>query len=320
VTRIIIAENHTVEIVISHKNGSICTHGNRLTYYSPDNRIYEYLLIVRTISYIPKQEIAMIERFFDINCMIGKWPYSKLHYNTACELSEVMGKTGICKSAAASIEAYRYDPCEENDVLYNSLKEYPEILPCFVLVPHITGEHGRICTDDVILELRQKKVSFVRLYPVTDGFSLNEWCCGDLLSSLEKNNITLLLHFRELLKENNINEIGDMLYDLCCRHPDLSVVILSFRHNNNRIIYRLMESCPNLYFEISFFGVFGQLEDIVRRYGSKRLIFGTNMPFWEPGRTMGLLNYSELGSGDGNAIAWGNAEELLLRGRSDDNR
>jgi hypothetical protein len=253
----------------------------------------------------------MVGKFFDINCMTGKWPYSCLHYNTASELFEVMQQSGIYRAAAARIEAYRYHPYEENSKLSEELKSFPAILPCYVLVPHISGESGYLDTEEVIADAVGKNVCFIRLYPTADGFSLQDWCCGELLSSMEKNNMTLLLHFREFLKENSIIEAGERIYDLCSGHPGLSVVILSFRHNNNRIIYKLMETCPNLYFEISFFGVFRQLEDIVSRFGSKRLVFGTNMPFFEPGRSICLLDYADIDKTDKESIAYGNAEKLL---------
>jgi predicted TIM-barrel fold metal-dependent hydrolase len=77
-----------------------------------------------------------------------------------------------------------------------------------------------------------------------------------------------------------------------------------------------MESCPNIYFDISFFGVFRQLEDIVSRFGSSRLLFGTNMPFFEPGRSIALLNYSGISQSDREAVAYGNAERLVSNFRS----
>ena len=254
----------------------------------------------------------MGDKYFDINCMYGKWPYSKLHYETAEGLSAAMQGAGIYKAVSARIEAYRYHH-SENSSLIKDLAGYGDILPCFILTPHVPGEEGFRDIDEKVADISKKGVGFVRLYPVTNGFSLEEWCCGSLYSALEKHNIALLLHFKELARESSANEIADKIFRICSNHPKLQIIILTFRHNNNRLIYRLMEACSNLFFDISFFGVYRQLEDIVKRYGSSHLLFGTNMPFFEPGRVICLLKYADVSDADKEAIAYGNAENLLSR-------
>jgi predicted TIM-barrel fold metal-dependent hydrolase len=79
---------------------------------------------------------------------------------------------------------------------------------------------------------------------------------------------------------------------------------------HNRTYCRLFERFPNFHLEIhNLVGYLG-LDDVVRRFGSDRLIFGTYFPQQDPNVPMMLVTHGELSVADQAKIAGGNMTRL----------
>ena len=72
---------------------------------------------------------------------------------------------------------------------------------------------------------------------------------------------------------------------VCQSHPRLPVIVEGPNRKllyHNRVYYRLLERFANFHLEIhNLVGYLG-LDDVVRRFGSQRLIFGTYFPQQDP--------------------------------------
>jgi len=55
----------------------------------------------------------------------------------------------------------------------------------------------------------------------------------------------------------------------------------------------------------------GTIEDMVERFGSRHLLFGTNMPQYTGTAAVSLLAYSDIDQAAKQAIAGGNLHKLL---------
>jgi hypothetical protein len=62
----------------------------------------------------------------------------------------------------------------------------------------------------------------------------------------------------------------------------------------NRITYPLMEVLPNLHFDLSTAWQHRRIQDITERFGSRRLLFGTNLPLYDPGGVIACLASGQL--------------------------
>jgi predicted TIM-barrel fold metal-dependent hydrolase len=80
---------------------------------------------------------------------------------------------------------------------------------------------------------------------------------------------------------------------------------------HNRIYYRLLEQFPNLHLEIHNLVGYLALDDMVRRFGSRQLVFGTYFPHQDPNVPMMLVTDGQFGLEDQQNIAYGNMERLV---------
>lgn len=66
--------------------------------------------------------------------------------------------------------------------------------------------------------------------------------------------------------------------EICQSYPNISLVINRTGYRPYQSLIQLMQQCDNLYLDLSFLATHQGVEDIVQRFGSARLLFGTSMP------------------------------------------
>ena len=75
----------------------------------------------------------------------------------------------------------------------------------------------------------------------------------------------------------------------------------------------MLEKFDNLFIELSRFMGAGAVEDVVKRFGSRPLLFGTNMPQYTGTAAVGLLTYFDIDHKDKQAIAGDNLRNLFKK-------
>jgi len=77
-----------------------------------------------------------------------------------------------------------------------------------------------------------------------------------------------------------------------------------------------MEKFPNFYLEIYNLVNYLGLDDMVKKFGSEKLIFGTYFPFSDPNTSIMLLTNGNFTTKDKKNIAYKNLEKLISNIRS----
>src|SRR5262249_43240869 len=134
-------------------------------------------------------------------------------------------------------------------------------------------------------------------------FSLAEWCSGPLLGELERRRTPLSIDLAETDWE--------VIHRLCAEHPGLPVIVTRVNYRQERYLYPLWSHHPNLHVEISLFQTHRGLEEAVARFGHRRLLFGSGLPFFDVGGPMMMVARCEVGTEAQQAIAGGNLRRLL---------
>jgi len=243
-------------------------------------------------------------KFFDCNCTIGR-----LAYPTLGDISDVNGllkemqTAGIEQALVYHIISRDGHPPLGNQLLMEAINNHHQLRPVWVVIPHHTGEMP--AAEQLLLEMKRQNVRAVRIFPTRTlhSFSIEEWCAGKLLDALEQAHIPVMLDL-EIISWDDVHTILK-------NYRDLPVIAANCTYRHNRFIYPLLEKFENLYIELSRFMGAGAVEDIVRRFGSRPLLFGTNMPQYAGSAAVALLTYSDIDLTDKQAIAGENLRNLL---------
>jgi predicted TIM-barrel fold metal-dependent hydrolase len=250
-----------------------------------------------------RQQKAALD-WLDAHCWIGVGPAGLLRpVATFQQTRQLLDRYGIRRAILSHAAARDYDPHVGNQLLLEAIRDERQFLGAAVLIPG----------DGEVPELRRRlaalmagKIRLVRIFPRSHNFLLSEWCAGPWLEVLEELHMPLAVWHTETAWED--------VAAVCQAHPRLPVIVEGPNRKllyHNRVYYRLLERFANFHLEIhNLVGYLG-LDDVVRRFGSQRLIFGTYFPQQDPNVPMALVTQGELSMTDRKNIAFRNMERLI---------
>jgi len=243
-------------------------------------------------------------RFFDCSASFGR--RKNVHKGSFFSLDELLQKMAYYRIDGAMVYhsmAAEYEPNEGNQMLLDQIAGIHNLKPVWVVMPHHTGEFPHPLNLRELM--KQNNIRAVRMMPGDSGYSLAGWSCGALFKMLEGCNVPVMLGVSQ------INRNYQILNDVLAAHPDMKLILTDIPYHCARYVYPLLECFPNLYLETIGFKVFGGIEDVCKKFGAGRLIFGSNAPLYSGGSAIGMIQYAKISQEEKKAIACENLEKLL---------
>ncbi len=246
-------------------------------------------------------------KFLDSNLWLGR-PMQP-GFCSRWELNALVGymdryaiEGGIVTHNAAVVE----DPYAANEELLGQTEGNGRLLSGLVLTTDLPPGYAN--WGDYLDWALSKGARMVRLFPKSHRFSLESWCSGSLLDSVNERHMLLTVwHI----------EVGwGAVRMLCERYPELPVIVEGRPQKilyHNRFFYPLLEQYQNLYLELHNLNVYLGIEDIVRRFGAEHLIYGSCMPVNDPNTSQMMVTAARIDEEARRQIAHGNLESLLER-------
>lgn len=147
------------------------------------------------------------------------------------------------------------------------------------------------------------------MYPIDHSYLLDDWNVQELFELTSEQSIPVLLDMRQ--NSGDLSSQYDKIYSIALRYPRTPLILLTVGYRHLRITLKLMEKCPNIFLDTSTFITFRGIEEVVRLFGSERIVFGSWMPFIEGGISIGRIIYADISEADKENIAYKNTMNLL---------
>ncbi len=240
--------------------------------------------------------------FFDVNCAVGDYSLKQLEYTSASELIQHMDFVGIKKAFVYHLSAQFYHPQKGNGMLLEEIEPYKErLFPCWVLLP--TPSQEMEIFSELVERMKTQLAWCVRLYPRLHSFEFTTWNIGDVLDILQSTRVPVLIDVDQL----------DFcrLYKICSQFPRLVIILTNPSYYSQRKLYPLMKKFSHVYVETSTYLIYNGLEYLAQNFGSNRILFGTRMPFQDPGPAIARLSYASLNRKDKMMIASESLQRLI---------
>ena len=178
------------------------------------------------------------------------------------------------------------------------------IKPCFLLEP-VLDTLGVPGTGTVVERLKAAKPAAVR---VTQGQSPHFWMdkfyAQDMLAPLNEMRMPLIID------GGYTPEFLHHLPEMAQAFPNVPMILVRYGLNDARTIHPLLKYTSNVYFDMSIMLDAGGIEEIVEKFGSTRLLFGSDLPFHVPAGALAMLMYAQISEQDRENIAHANFERL----------
>jgi predicted TIM-barrel fold metal-dependent hydrolase len=243
----------------------------------------------------------MARALIDVNAAIGPWPHGDCEGLDVASLTARLDALGIDSALVYHTVAATYDAARGNARLLAEIRGAPRLVPCFVLGPLETGEHGDPATLGE--RLAADSVRAVRALPRNHAWSLAGREARLLAETVAAAGLPVFVD----LAQTDWSDIDS----LASAVPSLQIVVCRVGYRDLRRLLPLLERHAGLRCDLSYFAAHDGVEEITARFGAERLLFGTGMPECEPAGALARLTFAELSESDADAIGHDNAVRLL---------
>jgi len=254
-------------------------------------------------------------RFFDAHCRIGlhqKVGEPPFNPHTAEELLADMDRAGIHEAIVIDCLSQENSPSDGNPRIIETVKDHPRLHAGWVAVPPGTDEMPG--PAEMIAQMREHKIGLLYMFPNQYRFPMTDWAVDDLLGPMADARVPLYVSYEEIGATPSGADITNWpeLVELCRRHPALPVIVGEMRiRRTMRTVYRAMQACENLHLDLSAYWLHRGVEYLSERFGSHRLLFGSNWPTMNHGATSVTIACADINDDAKANIAGDNLRRLI---------
>lgn len=241
--------------------------------------------------------------FFDCNCRIG---INNEHMPDAAELLSEMDHYGIDR-ALVFHNAVHLGAEVTNRDLAGMLEADTEkrLTGVWCILPDSCDELGNI--DDFFNDMTKNRIKALTLDPFNHRYLPRRIVIGKIMDAAKERKIPIMLN--AFATPGHWND----MYDFMAEFPDN---IFIYTENSgiwglDRIFRPLLETYENFYFDTARYWVPEGIYDLVKKYGSDRILYGSGFPYFNHGSSMLQLKNSKLSDEDLRKICSGNLERIL---------
>ncbi len=245
---------------------------------------------------------------FDMNCMLGPTRTDREPaFRTPEALLSEMDRLGIAEALVYASHGVMGHPAEGNAWVVEATADHPRLHPCWAVLPPGTGELPE--PEELVAQMRAQGVRAARMFPVAHSFPPLERILRPLLRALAGARIPLILDIGRT-SWSNLTDWREV-FAIAEAHPGLPLVLAREGGTTGRALFGVWDAFPNIYIEASYIQESRIVEEVSERFGHGRLLFGTGMPFYDPGGPLALLQGAQI-SQDQRADIGGNSVRRLL--------
>ena len=248
--------------------------------------------------------------FFDSNIYMGR--SSNGTYRPAVsagELLEAMDDAGIEKALVWHIAQQNYLAAEGNKLLSELIRKEERLFGCWTVLPAQTGEMD--LSEAFFSKMKEDKIFALRVFPGEHRYILNRIVFGNFMDEVSRRRIPLLISVPKNMEPGGIS--WQYIYDFLSQFPEITCILCDTGvWGTDRYFRPLLETYKNVYLDSSLLSIGdGVIEDVVSKYGSKRIVFGSAFPKRCPESAMLQLIHADITHVQKMDIACGNLERLM---------
>ena len=152
---------------------------------------------------------------------------------------------------------------------------------------------------------REKRIAGFWLHPDELGVPRDPIMYRDELAECERRRIPVFFH-------KDYPNTYEYLLAILRDHPNLTVVLSTDEEwPTSRKLYPILKAFPNVYLCISEQVWMGAMEDMVRLFGSERLLYSSSWPNRYPGGSVMMVTAADITDADRENIFCKNMERLI---------
>ncbi len=205
-----------------------------------------------------------------------------------------------------------YDPIEGDNRIAELIKSQSYIRGCLVFPNYFVGNEADF--EKYLLGRFREGFRILRLYPKSHKYSIAIWAFNDIFKILKKYAIPVMVSLDELDITGNKAIDWDIIFNIAGENPRIPFILDG--GNSKELMftgyfYQLLKSAGNVFLESHNLLGFNQIEDIVKKTDSSRIILGSNYPVYPELLAAKRIMLSRLSIKEKNNILSGNLDRMF---------
>lgn len=244
-------------------------------------------------------------KIFDCDLRYGRYvkPVGFSPCHTPEELLREADCAGICGGLVRNVASDIVSVIHGNARLAEDLRAMPEsYYGVWAIAPSASGD---VPPPDVLPEaMKKNRIGALYLNPIEHRFSPAPSVMGDYYSMATERRIPLFLA-TDYIEQEDILRILESF-------PKLTAIIsVCSSHPTMRQIYPILEKYENVRLDLAFQWDDQGIEDITRRYGARRMVYGSYFPELYMGGMLTMVRCADISDDNKAAILCGNFCRLM---------
>lgn len=264
-------------------------------------------------------EVKMIN-FFDVNHWLDSnnyWLSSRLYDEREKEsginkIKQKLRDKYITNLIITSKLALNYDWNIGNKKLLESnfSKNINNLYYSYVLNPDVSFTYD---FEEYLKKAYEDKVRLFRPFPKRQFFYLNDSYMKKIYRILSRSRFPIMLDLKQLDITGAKYFDIDVLEHVLDENKNMPVILEASLKQCmfSRYFFPLLERFENLYIEVSGMLLYDQIEHYVEKFGSERLIFGTNYPDLPIEINTNRIILADISQADKENIAFNNLNNII---------
>lgn len=243
--------------------------------------------------------------FFDCNVSYGietgTQPWRPVHSVTG--LCREMGNAGVTQAVVYRTEQYAASPAYGNRLVAEDVREHENLFGVWAILPVHTDE--MTAPEQIIEEMKRQRIIGFRLFPDSLKFMPRVFVLREWLELAVKHTIPIFIN---IAHGCGFNAVADLLE----AYPELTVILTDPDvWPSDRMQRPFISQFPNVYLDLSYAITDGGVESFVKKYGSSRLLYGSDFPRGYFGSNMLMIKQANLSDADKQNIASDNLKRIV---------
>jgi len=205
-----------------------------------------------------------------------------------------------------------YDPLEGDNRVAELIRRQNFLKGCLVFPNYFIGNETDF--ERYLIGRFQEGFRILRLYPKSHKYSISPWAFKDIFKILKKFAVPVLISLDELDITGNKAIDWDIIYTIAGEYPRIPFILDG--GNSKELMFtgyffQLLSAAKNVFLESHNLLGFNQIEDIVKKTDSSRIILGSNYPIYPELLAAKRVLFSRLSMEAKKNIVGGNIDRII---------
>jgi hypothetical protein len=205
-----------------------------------------------------------------------------------------------------------HDPVEGDNRIAELIFRHNFLKGCLVFPNYFIGNEQDF--EKYLAGRFREGFRILRLYPKSHKYNIDPWAFKNIFKILEKFAVPVLISLDELDITGNKAIDWDLIYRIAGEYPRIPFILDG--GNSKELMFtgyfcQLLGATGNVFLESHNLLGFNQIEDIVKKIDSSRIVFGSNYPVYPELLAAKRLMFSRLSTEDRKNILSGNLDRMI---------